>query len=187
MRIGFIQAYSDTHDIVNGIHNDSESIPDLYQYNYVELPSDMALDHSKLILVDKQTKDITIVDSATYKLNTIELLNYKQTQILKACYNDIYGQFKFQGNQFACDATARDDINDLYYASQKDNFVSRYWFTLGGESVILITKELVVPFKDAVVQWKDDCWNKYAILSNQLKAIDLESEDAREQIEAINW
>lgn len=116
-----------------------------------------------------------------------EYFELKQKELLSSCYADIYGKFTIWGKWFACDQTARDDINDLYYAYQKPDFVGRYWFTFGGTEVVYITPEMVIPFKDAVVEHKDLCWNKYAVLSNKLGAIDLNSPDAIELIRSIQW
>lgn len=135
-------------------------------------------------VVDGIAKTVAIEEFFT---NVEHLVALKNAELLEKCYADIYGKFTIWGKWFACDQTARDDINDLYYASQKDGFAGRYWFTIGGTEVIYITPEKVVPFKDAVVEHKDLCWNKYAVLSNKLGAIDLQSPDAVEKIKSIVW
>jgi hypothetical protein len=116
-----------------------------------------------------------------------EYAQLKAQELLSTCYAKIYDKFTIWDKWFACDTTARDDINDLYYAYQKPDFMGRYWFTAGGLDVVYITPEMVIPFKDAVVEWKDTCWNRYAYLSNQLKLVDLKDPNSKKMIDAIVW
>lgn len=117
-----------------------------------------------------------------------EYARLKADELLSNCKSAIYCKFTIWDKWFSCDIEARDDIRDLEYAySNKPGFTGRYWFVHGGTELVFITPEMVPEFVDAMVEWKDLCWERYAYLSNQLKAIDLQSSTAKQEISAITW